>query len=33
VEQEIEEEDPELGAFNELPASERLMKIVLYLRE
>lgn len=33
VEQEIEEEDPELDAFNELPASERLMKIVLYLRE
>ncbi|KAJ5975228.1 hypothetical protein N7481_008935 [Penicillium waksmanii] len=33
VEQELEEEDPELEAFNELPASERLHKLVLYLRE
>ncbi|KAJ5744086.1 hypothetical protein N7533_008956 [Penicillium manginii] len=33
VEQELEEEDPELEAFNELPPSERLHKLVLYLRE
>lgn len=32
VEQELEEEDPELDAFNELPAAERLAKLVLYLR-
>lgn len=33
VEQELEEEDPELEAFNALDPSERLQKLVLYLRE
>ncbi|KAJ5936407.1 hypothetical protein N7454_005042 [Penicillium verhagenii] len=33
LEQEVEEEDPELDAFNALPASERLEKLVLHLRE
>lgn len=33
VEQELEEEDPELDAFNALEPSERLHKLVLYLRE
>ncbi|KAJ5246991.1 hypothetical protein N7468_001974 [Penicillium chermesinum] len=33
LEQEVEEEDPELEAFNALDAAERLHKIVVYLRE
>lgn len=33
VEQELEEEDAELEAFNELPPGERLHKLVMYLRE
>ncbi|KAJ5180413.1 hypothetical protein N7492_003623 [Penicillium capsulatum] len=33
VEQELEEEDPELDAFNALEPAERLHKLVLYLRE
>lgn len=31
--EEIEEEDPELDAFNELPPDERLEKVVKYLRQ
>ncbi|GAD92662.1 G-patch domain protein, putative [Paecilomyces variotii No. 5] len=33
VEQELDEEDPELDEFNQLEPKERLMKLVLYLRE
>lgn len=33
VEQELEEEDPELDAFNALEPTERLVKLVLYLRQ
>lgn len=33
VEQELEEEDPELDAFNALEPSERLHKLVVYLRD
>lgn len=33
VEQELEEEDPELDAFNALEPAERLRKLVVYLRE
>jgi hypothetical protein len=33
LEQELEEEDPELDEFNALDASERLARLVLYLRE
>lgn len=33
VEQELEEEDPELDAFNALEPSERLQKLIIYLRE
>lgn len=33
TEQELDEEDPELDEFNQLPPKERLMKLVLYLRE
>jgi len=33
VEQELEEEDPELDAFNALEPAERLHKLVVYLRE
>lgn len=33
VEQELEEEDPELDAFNALEPAERLRKLVLYLRD
>ena len=33
VEQEVEEEDPELDAFNALAPTERLHKLVLYLRD
>jgi hypothetical protein len=33
VEQEVDDEDPELDAFNELEASERLRRLVAYLRE
>lgn len=33
VEQELEEEDPELDAFNALEPAERLQKLVLHLRE
>lgn len=32
VEQELEEEDPELGAFSALEPAERLRKLVTYLR-
>ncbi|KAL8950756.1 MAG: hypothetical protein Q9222_003230 [Ikaeria aurantiellina] len=32
-EEDVEEEDPELEAFNALEAAERLQKIVIYLRE
>ncbi|KAJ5358616.1 uncharacterized protein N7496_011029 [Penicillium cataractarum] len=33
VEQEVEEEDPELDAFNALEPAERLRRLVMYLRE
>jgi hypothetical protein len=33
VEQELEEEDPELDAFNALEPAERLHKLVIYLRD
>lgn len=33
LEQELEEEDPELDAFNALEPNERLTKLVMYLRE
>lgn len=33
VEQELEEEDPELDAFNALEPAERLRKLVIYLRD
>ncbi|OOQ84608.1 putative G-patch domain protein [Penicillium brasilianum] len=33
VEQEVEEEDPELDAFNALEPAERLQRLVMYLRE
>lgn len=33
LEQELEEEDPELEAFNALEPTERLRKLVMYLRE
>ncbi|KAJ9297617.1 hypothetical protein DTO271G3_4392 [Paecilomyces variotii] len=33
VEQELDEEDPELDEFNQLDPKERLMRLVLYLRE
>ncbi|RMJ21406.1 G-patch domain protein, partial [Aspergillus sp. HF37] len=33
LEQELDEEDPELDAFNALEPAERLQKLVMYLRE